>query len=227
MGMIHWHNTKYDPLENGRKLYKGETSIVSSPAPAQPTTAEATKAWVESLPQIYETQMKYAPQQAQQQVELAQQYALPLGQAYQQAQEAMYPGTSAIQETLAGQANAGATATEMPDWMRKQYQSDFNAQLGPNAASPIGADYVSRGMQNQLFQQQKYYRDLGLTLSGRQPLANPTTPATTDYASTFTPASVMNYTQQGYGTYAAAARPLGFTQNKGTSLGLLGQWGGY
>jgi hypothetical protein len=200
----------------------GGTEVVQASAPAQPSTADAVNAWVKSLPQVYETQMQYAPQEAAQQVQLAQQYALPLGQAYKTAQEAMYPGTSAIQETLAGQALQGSQATQMPTWMKDQYLSDYRANLGTNAGSGIGADYVSRGMQNQLFQQQKYYRDLGLTLAGRQPLSTPSTPATTNFASTFTPGSNMNFMQQGYGTYASASRPLGYSSGGGGLFGMLG-----
>ena len=62
-----------------------------------------------------------------------------------------------------------------------------------NAGSPIGADYVSRGMQQQLFNQQNMYRDMGLSLAGRQPLAMATTPATSNFASSFTPSNVMNF----------------------------------
>ena len=220
MGMVHFHNQSYDPLQNGRKLWKGGTEIVNAPTPAaQPSTAEAINAWVQAMPQVYQTQMQYAPQEAAQQVGLAQQYALPLAQAYQQAQDVLYPGTSKLQENLAGIAGQGINATSMPDWMRQSYLSDLRANLGTNAGSPIGADYTSREMQNQLFQQQKYYNDLGLSLAGRQPLATPTTPSTNNYASTFTPSNVMNFMQQGYNTYSNAARPLGFTQSGGGLFG--------
>jgi len=205
----------------------GGTEIVQSTPAPQPSTADAINAWVQSMPQVFAEQQRQAPLQAEQQVGLAQQYAEPLAQAYKTAQETLYPQTSQLQETLAGQAAQGATATEMPDWMRQQYKSDISGQLGQNAGAPIGADYLSRGMQNQLFQQQKYYRDLGLSLAGRQPLSQPAAPATTDYASTFTPGNVMNFMQQGYGTYAQSARPLGFNKGGGASLGFLGQWGGY
>jgi hypothetical protein len=108
------------------------------------------------------------------------------------------------------------TATSMPDWMRNQYISDYNAQLGTNAGSPIGAEYVSRKMQQQLFDQQKYYRDLGLSLAGRQPLVSNQqgVPQTTNYAATYTPGSVMNYVQQGYGSYTQAARPIAATNSQ-------------
>ena len=198
----------------------GATVVQSNPTP-QPSTADAINAWVAAMPQVYETQMQYAPLEAAQSVALAQQFAQPYGQAMKSAQEAMYPGTSGLQETLAGQAQQGMTATDMPEWMKSQYRDEMKAALGTNVSSPIGADYISRGMQQQLFNQQKYYRDLGLSVAGRQPLSQPVTPSSSNYMSTFTPQSAMNFSQQGYGTYAQSARPLGFYQNSGGLFGSL------
>jgi hypothetical protein len=177
------------------------------------------------MPTVFAEQQRQAPLEAAQQLALAQQYATPLAQVYKSGQEVLYPGTSQLQETMANQALTGMTATTMPDWMRQQYISDLNAQLGTNAGSPIGAEYVSRNMQNQLFNQQKYYRDLGLSLSGRQPLTQPVQPQTPNYTSTFTPQSAMNFAQQGYGTYAAASRPLGFIPPQQRSGGFFGLFG--
>mgnify|MGYP001248555703 CR=1 FL=1 len=207
---------------NGCKCGKGETSITYPSAPAQPSTADAVKAWVESMPTVFAEQQRQAPLEAQQQLNLTQQYAAPIAQALYGANQAVYPVTSGLQENMAGQAQAGMNATEMPEWMRNQYRSEYNANLGTNAGSPIGAEYTSRNMQNQLFQQQKYYRDLGLSLAGRQPLTQAATPATTNYASTFTPSNVMNYMQQGYGTYAAASRPIATQSSGGGLFGFLG-----
>jgi len=217
--MLHWHFKKPE-LEIKNRRWKGASSMqVSYPQPApQPSTAEAINAWVQSMPTVFAEQQRQAPLEAAQQMALYQQYALPLAQADYAANAALYPKTAALQETMADQATQGMTATSMPDWMRQQYLSDMNSQLGTNAGSPIGADYVSRGMQNQLFQQQKYYRDLGLSLAGRQPLSQPTQPATTNYASTFTPGSVMNYQQQGYGAYTQAARPIAGQRTQGSYL---------
>ena len=203
---------------------KSTTSIYTpTPQPA-PSTAEAIDAWVKSMPQVYETQMQYNPLQAAQGIDLYKQYALPLAQADYNANAALYPKTAALQENMADQATTGINATEMPDWMRKQYMSDMNSQLGTNAGSPIGADYTSRGMQSQLFEQQKYYRDLGLSLAGRQPLSPATQPGTTDYMSGFTPQSVMNQQQQGYSSYSQAARPIAGTSSQ-TRPGNSPLWG--
>jgi len=226
MGIIHWHNSKPDIFKNGTRRWKGGGSTTTSiytptPAPA-PTTAESIDAWLKSAPAVFAEQQRQAPLEAQQAMDLYSKYALPIAQADYAANEALYPQTARLQENMAGAATTGMNATEMPDWMRKSYMSDMNANLGTNVGSPIGADYVSRGMQNQLFEQQKYYRDLGLSLAGRQPLSQATQPATTNYAAGFTPQSVMNQNQQGYASYTQAARPIASQNSKQNSSYLWG-----
>lgn len=170
-------------------------------APTAPSTGQSVQDWANALPQIFSSQMQYAPQQAQQQVQLAQQYAGPLAQAYKSAQDSLYPQTAALQESLAGQAAEGMNS-QVPDWMQSQYRSNMNAQLGTNAASPIGADYMSRGLLQQQQDWNRYYQQLGLSVTGRNPLTQATGPQTSDYLSSFTPGSVMNSNNQNYGTAA-------------------------
>ena len=225
MALIHWHH-KQPVLEIKTRRWKGGGSTTTSiyqptPAPA-PTTAESIDAWVKAMPTVFAEQQRQAPLEAQQMMDLYSKYALPLAQADYSANAALYPKTAALQENMADQATTGINATEMPDWMRKQYMSDMNSQLGTNAGSPIGADYVSRGMQSQLFEQQKYYRDLGLSLAGRQPLTQANGPATTNYAAGFTPQSVMNQNQQGYSSYTQAARPIAMQSGKTQGSALWG-----
>ncbi|KYK25701.1 hypothetical protein AYK26_07735 [Euryarchaeota archaeon SM23-78] len=175
----------------------GSETIVQSSQPSM-SSAEAIREWVSSLPQVYETQMQYAPQEAAQQVQLAQQYALPMGQAMQQAMTGMYPETTALQEQLAQQAQAGMQAG-VPDWMREQYLSNVRAQLGEQVGAGIGADYISRGLLQLNQDWQDYYRNLGLSVSGRQPLAQPTMPAYSNYMQGYQPSNVLGY-YGGYGT---------------------------
>lgn len=168
---------------------------------AAPTTAESVDAWVKAMPVVFAEQMRQAPLEAAQQLQLLQQYGLPMSQAAQSIDQALYPKTSAIQENLAGIASQGANATQMPDWMRQNYLNEFNSQLGTNAGSPMGAEYTSRNMQNQLFNQQQYYQNMGLSLAGRQPLTQQQSPGYTNYMSTFTPTGVANQQQQAYNSY--------------------------
>jgi hypothetical protein len=182
------------------------TIIQPTPAP-QPTMQGTAEDYAKSLPVIYEQQLKYAPLEAQQQLELAQQYALPLADVYKQANQALYPETAAIQEQLSQQAMAGSNA-EVPDWMRQQYTSDMNAQLGSNVNAPIGADYMSRGLLQQRFDYNNYYRNLGLSLAERQPLAAPTSPNYTNQMGGYNMGNAMNFTSGNYGAYTNAARPF-------------------
>jgi hypothetical protein len=179
-------------------------STPSMPETPKPQTqAESLNDWITSYPKMFALQKEYAPLEAQQQVELAQQYATPLGQAYADANKAMYPETSALQEQLAAQAATGMTS-DVPEWQKAQYQSDLNANLGTNVGSGIGADYVSRGMLQQKQDWQNYYRDLGLSVAGRQPLAQAQSPSYSNYASTYTPGQVAGTNAQNYGSYSNA-----------------------
>jgi len=209
------------------------TSIEAS-QPTAPTTGQSVQDWANALPQIYETQMKYAPLQAQQQVGLAQQYAAPMGQAMQAAQSAMYPKTTALQENLAGVAQEGM-GSQVPDWMQQAYRSNMSAQLGNNVNAPIGADYMSRGLLQQQQDWQRYYQNLGLSVTGRQPLTQAGTPQTSDYMSGFTPGSVMQSNNQNYGTQAGIyGNQLSYNSNAngqmmnmiGAGIGAAGTMGG-
>lgn len=187
-------------------------------APSQPTTTSSVNDWANNLPTVYENQLKYDPLIAQQQVALAQQYAGPLGKAMQDAQSALYPETTALQENLAKQAREGITS-DVPDWMKAQYKSNVNAQLGNNVNSPIGADYMSRGLLQQQQDWKQYYQNLGLSATGRQPLSQAQAPNQNNYTQGFTPGSVMQSNNQAYGT---AANIFGTQQNAATTS--QGQW---
>jgi len=197
-------------------------SKISMPQPT--SSVDAVKEWVSSMPQVYETQMKYAPQEAAQQVALAQQYAEPLGQAYLTAQKAMYPEQYALQEELMSKARAGM-AEGMPEWAKQSYLDTMRGNLGTNVGSPIGADYTSRGLLQQQNQWQQYYQNMALSLSGSQPIYQAQSPTTSNYMSNFTPSSVLGYTAQNYGSYANAYSNM--NRNSGSPWGsILGTIGG-
>ena len=188
------------------------TQIIQPTPPPQPSTKEAIEAYVQSLPALYAAQLQYAPQEAAQQVQLAQQYAIPLAQAYQSAQDVLYPGTSRLQEQLANTAGQRSTG-EIPSNLREQYRSDLAAQLGTNVNSGVGADYISRNLLNQQEDYNRYYQNLGLSLAGRQPLVNPSSPNYTNQLANYQPGQGLQYTAGNYGTFAGASRPF-TTQNQ-------------
>lgn len=191
----------------------GGTEIHNPTPPAPQTVGESMADYVESLPALYEAQMAYAPQLAQQQVSLAQQYAQPYGQAIQTAQAAMNPETAALQEQMAGQASEGMEQGLSPQ-EREMYRDTYAANLGTNAGSGIGADYMSTGMLQQEMARKDYYRNLGLSVAQRQPLAQPQTPQTPNWMGGYQPAQAMNYNANTYGSFAQAGRPFAYGQNQ-------------
>lgn len=191
-----------------------------SSAPSAPAISTSITDWASQLPAIYQAQLQYAPQQAQQQVDIANQYALPLAQAYYNSQKAMYPTTLGLREQLSAMAltgmNQGLSQSE-----KDQYRSDLAGQLGTNVGSGIGSDYMSRNMLMQQQDRQDYYRNLALSTAGHQPLIQAQAVGTTDYMSNFTPSSAMNYNSQNYGNYANAYTGLQTNQNNLTN-GMIG-----
>lgn len=200
----------------------GSTTEIYQPSPPpQPSTTEAVQAWADAMPQVYETQMQYAPLQAQQQVELAQQYAQPLGEAYQQAQQAMNPETFALQEQLAGQAGEGMEQG-LSDVEREQYFSDISGALGTNVGSPIGAEFTGRSMLLADQARKDYFRNLGLSVAGRQPLAQPQTPGTSNYMGGFTPGQSMNFMASTYAPFVQGSQPMMMQNQQPNYLGGIG-----
>lgn len=197
-------------------------SIHQPTPPPQPTTKESIDAWVKSMPEVFALQQEFAPKEARQQLELLQEYAGPLMQALQSAQQEVYPQTTALQENLSGIAGRGMEEG-VPEWMREEYLSNVRAQLGPQAGSPIGADYASRGLMNLQQDWNKYYQNLGVTMTGRQPLAQPQGPAATSYMGGFTPQGVMGFQQGTYGPYASASRPMIVPGHTPAWLGMAGK----
>lgn len=179
----------------------------SSPSPPpQPTGEKAIQKWVELQPTVYQQQLEMAPKEAQQQVQLAEQFAQPLGEAYLQAQKAMFPETTALTEQMATQAAEGMEQGLSPE-EQEYYRDIYASQLGTNVGSPIGADYTARGLLRQQQQRQDYYRNLGLSVSQRQPLAQPQEPQTTDYMSQFTPNAMLGFNAQNYATRSSMYSP--------------------
>jgi len=208
----------------------GGTTIQQPQQPQAPSVQSSMADYVANYPAMMALQQKYAPQEAALQVQLAQQYAQPLGEAYKTAQEAMYPGETAITNNLNQQVQEGMQS-QVPDWMKQEYLSNLNANMGTNAGSPIAADYVSRGLLQQKQDYQNYYRNLGLSITGRQPVYQAQQPQTTNQLSSYTPQSVLGYNSNIYGTQAGMynTQYQGYSNNANASppwLNAVGSIGG-
>lgn len=181
----------------------GGTTIEAPSTPQPQTTAESMADYVASLPALYQVQMQYEPLMQQMNLNMLQQYGGQFGQAMKNINDTLYPETASLQEQLASQASDGMSA-DMPQWAKDAYRSEMGANLGTNAGSPIGADYASRGMLEQQKGWQDYYRNLGLSVAGRQPLATGGTTGQTNYMQGYQPQQALNYNANTYGSYSNA-----------------------
>lgn len=179
------------------------TKVSSPTPPPAESTAESIDAWVKSMPTVFAEQQRQAPLEAQQQLELMQQFSLPMAQAFKDVQAALYPETQSLQEQMAQQSATGMEQG-LTDQERRQYADYFKSNLGTNAGSGIGASYFADNMVQADQRRKDYYRDLGLSLAGRQPLSQPQSPQYSNYMAGFTPNSVMGYNSQNYNAYSRA-----------------------
>lgn len=202
----------------------GSTTIESQ-APAPQSVSSSMSDYVSSLPALYQAQMQYEPQMQAMNLAMLQQYGTQFGQAYKDINSAMYPETAALQEKLATQASEGMSG-DMPQWAKDSYRNEMNANLGTNVGSGIGADYASRGMMEQQKGWQDYYRNLGLSVAGRQPLAQGGTTPQTNYMQGYQPAQALNYNASNYGSwagsYSSAQQANPWAQMGGALIGATG-----
>lgn len=186
----------------------GGTQIYTPAAAAPPTASQSAAEYAAALPTILQAQLKYQPQFDQAQYDSAARLGPQYAGLLDQINKQYNPQTAALQETLAGQAMQGATATQIPDYMRKQYQDTVNAQLGTNANAPIGADYVSRGLINQAEGYRQYYQNLGLSLAGRQPLSSTAGVPQSNFDVAGNTNANYGNVLAGYNSYNNATRPI-------------------
>lgn len=179
----------------------GDTIIQQPAAPAAPTTAQNMADYVANYPAMMALEQEYNPQQAQLQYELTQKYTPMYADLMKQTNEELYPGLAKLNETLTQQAQGGMEAA-LPESMKAQYLDRLRSEMGPNAGSGIGSDYLSRGMINQGEQYKNYYQNMALSLTGRQPLTQAQAPSFQNVGEGYNYGQVANNNMQGYGSYA-------------------------
>ena len=146
-------------------------TIIQPPAPpSAPSLGATIQDYVANYPQLVAQQQQYGPELAQLDYQLQQQYAPQYAALEKQINESLYPKTAGIQEQLATQASQGMNEG-LPADLRQQYVSDFNAGIGMNVNSPIGVSDRNVALTQLNKQWGDYYRNLGLSVAGRQPLA--------------------------------------------------------
>ena len=171
-------------------------------APAVPDSQDSMAEYLEYQPQLFELQQQQAPLEAQQQLDLFQEYGPQLGTAMADAQAAVNPQTSAIQEELAATARQRMSGEGITSAEKDQFLSDFSGQLGTNAGSPIGAFDTSRNLMLMNQQRQTEGENLGLSLSGKQQLAQPYAANMNNISGSLTPGDILGFNAQNFGSQA-------------------------
>lgn len=206
----------------------GSTKVVQpAAAPAPPSVAQSAQDYVNSLPQIYAAELQYNPLYAQQDYDLAAQYAPMYAELARSAEAGAYPYTAGLQEQLAKQASEGINSP-LPDYLKTQYQDMLRSEIGDNAGSGIGADYVSTNLLNLGKSYQDYYRDLGLSVTNRLPLTQTGNPAFRNAGAGYDYGATSGFQASGYGNYAGAYANIANSANQANAsnykskLGLIG-----
>lgn len=177
---------------------KSSPTIIEAPAPpAAPSYGATMEDYVRNYPKMIAMQQQYAPELAQLEYNLQTQFGPKYAQLQKLMNEQLYPETAGLQENLAQQARIGMNEG-LPDDIRQQYVSDFNAGLGMNVNAPIGVSDRNVALTQLNKQWGDYYRNLGLSAAGRQPLAQGQQQAFADPMAGLQGA--LNYAQQGFGT---------------------------
>lgn len=177
----------------------GKAPSISTPTPPPaPTVADTTKAYVDSLPAMYQASLDWNPKLTQQEFDLTSQYA----GKYKDLQTSLYPELAKLDSQLTSQATTGSATSQLSPEQQKMYVDQYRSEVGDQQGSGIGADYVSRGVLGQGMQQQQFYQNMALALTGRQSLYQVQQTPTTNIQNGYNYGSVAGQMQQGYGNYS-------------------------
>lgn len=213
------------PFDMIGDMFSGDVKNPNVPSPA--SSAETMSEWERNLRSIYNAQMQYAPLELQQQLDMQNKYGYDISKSLYDISSRLYPETVGLQESLAKQAREGMS-NGMPDWYRRQADDYFKSMLGENVGSGIGADYYTTGMMEQQKNWQDYYRNLGLSMTGRQPLQQPTQGSYSNYMGNYSPIAALGNASSNYGNYLGAYSSMyGANAARGNPMmNLLGGLGG-
>ena len=161
----------------------GDKKEIQQPSPPTPPTAtQGLEEYIRNLPQLFQAEQEFQPQFAQLQ---------------KQIQEQLFPQTSGLQEQLAGQVTE-ALGQDVPEWYKNQVADTLKSQLGSNLVyNPLAQERFGLQTQQAFQGYQDRFRNFGLSLAGRQPLAQPQS-----LTSSFTPAGVQGQQSATFGTQA-------------------------
>jgi len=135
LGKGHLHNNNYNPLDNGRKVWKGETTYQAVQQPAAPSAGESAAQIAEAKLKYdpltaasdWAIQQQYMPQQTALYNALYSQYMPQMAATQQQTQQQLYPYQSQIVEQG---AQSALSRLQNPDYMTPEEQAALTTGRG-------------------------------------------------------------------------------------------------
>jgi len=200
----------------GSKASKPDVGGAVNAVPKPPTLSEILSQYVSVLPQLIQAEGQYGPQMAQNELNLTKQFTPQFNDLFQAEEQRLYPNTASLQELFAGQAAQGSQEGLSPALLR-QYSDFFNANLGSNIGSPIGAGAISKNLIELQEARKDQFRNFGLSLLGRLPAYNPAQVPGGQVTGGFNFGGAVDTALQGYSPFVSATSGL-------LNTGLSGQY---
>lgn len=183
--------------------------VITPKAPEAQSLASQLQDYINAQPQLFKLQQEQAPQEAALQLQLLQQYGADLGLAQRQAQEAVNPELTALQNQLfqEGLNRLGQAQTGLTDDLKNLYKENFQSQVY-DPSSRIGADAVSKSLLGADIAYRNDATNLGLSLAGYQPIGQPYAPTVTNQLAGLSAGNALNMNSNNYAAQLGYSRPF-------------------
>lgn len=190
--------------------------------PSAPTFSDQISEYMANYPKLLQLQQQYGPQLAQMDLDLTKQFSPQYSDFLNSEQQRLTPNTFGLQEQLAKLA-ADNMGGGLPDGLRSSYVDQLRAEIGPNAGSGIGGDYVSTNLLKLGENYRNYYQNLGLSLLSRSPINQPAQPNFQNPVGNFGIGDLANFNLGGYQSYLSGTvnQPF-YVPGGGTGGSMLG-----
>ena len=164
-------------------------------APQMATQRNAIQDFVNDRPLLFASDQQFQAREAQQQMDLINQFAAPMGQATRRANEAVNPETTGMQATMFDQINQGLTG-EIDPIEKAMFESNMRANMGTNVGSEMGGTAMARELFGLGQQKQHTAQNQALSFIGRTPVNQAQNPNVTSSFGQFTPGQSLNFASQ-------------------------------
>jgi hypothetical protein len=184
MGKYNW---KYGGLGGGLGWFDEKEE-------APPSLTDIFQEYPDILQILMDTSNRFAPQQAELQAKLQEQYMPRLMQSQQDALSQVSPEAAGLTELLATQAKEGMSG-DLTDSERRAFMDMQKSVVGEQATSGIGTDYMGANLLEYINGRKQGAQQLGLQTSSLLPRLSFQTPQYTDYSQQYSPGQFIGNEQ--------------------------------